>query len=426
MHMDADAFFASCEQAINPSLKGKPVVTGKERNIVAAASYEAKALGISRGVALWEAKKMCPALVVLPSDYETYCIFSKRMFDIFRRYTPTVEEYSIDEAFGELTGLRRLYHASYKEIAQRVQNDIHKELGITVSVGVSVTKTLAKLAAKKRKPAGFMSINAKEHLEVLRGLPVENIWNIGANTAELLRRYGLGDSYDFAVAEEKLLSKILHKPGLQVWHEINGRSVFPVCVDEKTSYQSISKVKTFAPPSGEKEFVFAQLLRNVEGACIKARRYSLAPKKIIIFLREKDFRTKGAEAVLSRPSAFPLELAGTVRKVFEPLFKKGYLYRSTGVVLTDLYPNKPTQRSLFENPLQLEKMTRIYGVVDELRLKYGKYVVHQGSALNALDIQFDEKMRRSSRNSVADRKTNLLKGETKRRRLPLPLLKIKV
>src|SRR3989344_2786433 len=128
IHVDCDAFFASCEQAVNPTLKGKPVVTGKERNIVAAASYEAKALGIRRGVALWDAKKMCPDLVVLPSDYETYSLFSKRMFEIMRRYTPSVEEYSIDEGFAEITGLRRVHRCSYQEIAKKVRESLISEL----------------------------------------------------------------------------------------------------------------------------------------------------------------------------------------------------------------------------------------------------------------------------------------------------------
>ena len=107
LHLDADAFFASCEQAIHPELRGKPVITGKERGIVAAASYEAKARGVQRGVRLWDVKKLCPDAVILPSDYETYSLFSVRMFEILRRFSPDVEEYSIDEAFVDLTGLPR-------------------------------------------------------------------------------------------------------------------------------------------------------------------------------------------------------------------------------------------------------------------------------------------------------------------------------
>ena len=105
LHIDGDAFFTSCEEAIQPELKGKPLITGGERGIVACASYAAKKLGIKRGIALHEAKRICPGLIVLPSDYETYSLFSRRMFNIMRRFTPQVEEYSIDEAFADLTGI---------------------------------------------------------------------------------------------------------------------------------------------------------------------------------------------------------------------------------------------------------------------------------------------------------------------------------
>ncbi len=128
LHVDGDAFFASVEQAVHPELKGRPVVTGQERGIIACASYEAKALGIRRGVPLFEARRCHPALVVLPSDYETYSLYSKRMFAIMRRYTPSVEEYSIDEGFADISGLRRVFRASYQDIARRIQGAVTTRL----------------------------------------------------------------------------------------------------------------------------------------------------------------------------------------------------------------------------------------------------------------------------------------------------------
>ncbi|MDO8723403.1 MAG: DNA polymerase IV, partial [Syntrophales bacterium] len=114
LHIDGDAFFTSCEEVIHPELKGRPLITGGERGIVACASYAAKRLGVKRGVPLHQARSLCPGLIVMPSDYETYSLFSRRMFNIVRRFTPQVEEYSIYEAFAELTGMRRAFHASYE------------------------------------------------------------------------------------------------------------------------------------------------------------------------------------------------------------------------------------------------------------------------------------------------------------------------
>src|ERR687885_763296 len=139
VHIDGDAFFASCEQSRRPQLQGKPVVTGKERGIAASMSYEAKACGVKRGMRLFEVKRLCPDAIILPSDYETYSLYSKRLFAIIRRFTPDVEEYSIDEAFADLTGLRRPLRMSYEEMAQKIKHDLDAELGYTFSVGLAPT-----------------------------------------------------------------------------------------------------------------------------------------------------------------------------------------------------------------------------------------------------------------------------------------------
>ena len=146
VHIDGDAFFASCEQASNPKLKGKPVVTGKERGIAASMSYEAKARGVTRGMRLSDIKRVCPDVVLLPSDYETYSLLSTRFFAIVRRFTPDVEEYSIDEVFADVTGLRRPLGMSYERIAARIKYDLDTELGFTFS------ESLRKQSLDKRRP----------------------------------------------------------------------------------------------------------------------------------------------------------------------------------------------------------------------------------------------------------------------------------
>jgi DNA polymerase IV len=419
VHIDGDSFFASVEQAVKPYLRGKPVVTGKERNIIAAASIEAKKLGITRGVALWEAKKAHPELVVLPTDYETVSIFSKRMFEIMRRYTPVVEEYSVDEGFLDITGLRRVHHAGYRTIAQKLQEEIHRELGITVSVGLSISKVLAKIASKRKKPAGFYAINARDIQTVLNDIPVEDIWNIGPNTAALLKNHGMPTARAFANAPRERMESLLTKPGMEVWAELNGESVLPVLTEPKDSYQTISKVKTFTPPSSDREFLFAQLMKNVENACIKARKYQQAPWRIVVFLKQKDFRAHGLEAKLTRPSAFPLELSPLVQDLFQRVFDPQILYRATGVVLCDLTTSTVLQPSLFENPLRIDKLRRLYSALDSLRERYGKHTVHHASTLAAQNTQH-----RSTRGELPVRKMILLPGETKRRRLPLPMLQV--
>ena len=275
VHFDGDAFFASVEQAIDPSLKGKPVVTGKERGIIACASYEAKALGVKRGIPLHEAVKMCQQLIVLPSDYETYSLYSKRMFDIMRRFTPIVEEYSIDEGFADISGLRRVFHTSYEDIARQLQSSIQAELDITVSVGLSLSKSLAKLASKFRKPRGFTAV-AGNHIHLfLQRTPLEKVWGFGPNTVQLLTKQGLQTAYDFVMRPEKWAERLMGKVGRELWNELRGNAVYPVTTEEKSTYATISKCKTFTAPSRDREFVYARLVRNMESAFIKLRRHKL-------------------------------------------------------------------------------------------------------------------------------------------------------
>jgi len=419
-HIDGDAFFTSCEEAIHPELRGKPIIAGGERGIVACASYPAKKLGVKRGVPLHEARKICPGLIVLPSDYETYSLFSKRMFDIMRRFTPDVEEYSIDEAFSDITGMRRFWKASYEEIALNMKKAIEKELSITVSVGLSITKVLAKVASKHQKPAGMTVITGPDIASYLQDLPVEKIWGIGPATTHYLAKLGIRTALAFAQMSEKTVLKKFTKPGVEIWQELRGRSVYPVTTGEKTSYASISKTKTFAPPSSNAEYLFAQLMRNMESACIKARRYSLAPNRIVVFLKKQDFHSVGSEAKLSRPCACPLEISEVIHELFDACYCPKDTYRTTGVVLLDLEADADTQYTLFDDPIQAEKIKDIYGVADELGQKFGKHTVHLGSS-HLIDI-----LGKGRRGTPTVREQTKMLGETNRRHLGLPLLHVKV
>jgi len=422
LHLDADAFFASCEQAIHPELKGRPVITGKERGIVAAASYEAKAKGVSRGVRLSEVKKLCPDAVILPSDYETYSLFSVRMFEILRRFSPDVEEYSIDEAFVDLTGLRRSFHGSYGEIARQMQEAVEQELGITVSVGVSLSKVLAKIGSKHRKPHGITMIPGRDIHLFLRELPIGKVWGIGPNTTAYLNKHGIRTALDFAQRDEAFTQKHLSKPYQEIWHELNGRSVYPVTTETKSSYQSISKAKTFTPPSTDAGFVFAQLSKNLENACIKARRYKLAATRLTAFLLRQDYASSGVEVKLTRPTAFPAELIAPLRQAFDRLYRPGVPFRQTGVVLAGLIAEESVQYSLFDDMTKVGKLAKVYGSLDELAAKFGKHAVQHASSLPT-KVQAQHE---GARGDVPVRRGALFKGENKRQRLGLPLLHIKV
>lgn len=421
LHIDGDAFFASCEQAVNPMLKGKPVVTGQERGIVSAASYEAKALGIKRGMTLYEVKRNVPKVIFMPSDYETYSLFSKRMFLIMKRWSGQVEEYGIDEGFMDITGLRRAHHRSYQQIAVAVKQEIQQSLGLTVSVGLAATKVLAKIGSKWQKPDGITCIPNRERMHFLEKTFVQDLWGIGNQTAAYMEKLGIQTADQFANKPIEYVEKYFTKPHQEMWHELNGEQVFLVESAVKQKYVSISKTRTFTPPSTDWSFVYAQVIKNLENACIKARRYNLVAKSMFVFLKTQEFRTKGLELRLSRASSYPTELAPLLEQVFHQLFQYRTPYRATGVTLMHLQEDTQIQSSLFDDPLQLEQMKRVYDAVDAVAQKFGKHTVHLGASLHA--NQFEQHL--GDRGDKAKRKGDLLKGETARKRLGMPVMMVK-
>ncbi len=422
IHIDCDAFFTSVEQALHPELRGKPVVTGKERGIVACASYEAKALGVKRPMRLWEAKKLLPQLICLPSDYETYSLYSKRMFAIIREFTPEVEEYSIDEAFADLSGLRRVYRAGYSDIAWKIKEAIQAQLGLTVSVGLSASKTLAKIASKHQKPNGFVVVRANELQHFLPKVELDRVCGFGPNTVALLKKHSIHGCWDYVARPELWAKQLLGKIGVELWHELRGDAVYPIVTAEKTDYASIGKTKTFTPPSSDKNFVRAQLIRNMESAFIKLRRYRLRAKWICVFVRNQEFKSWGAEAELDRATSSIYEAAPLVNQLFEKIFREAVPYRLTGIILSKIEPDGPAQYSLFDDVPKIESFRSIDRVIDEVNELYGKHKLHLGTSLWLAR----HKQHISERGDLPQRKSELLKGETFRQRLAIPVWNVKV
>ncbi len=417
IHIDGDAFFASCEQSRNPKLRGKPVITGKERGIASSMSYEAKAMGVTRGMSLREIKQVCPEAVILPSDYETYSLLSKRFFTIVKKYTPEVEEYSIDECFADITGLRRVLRMGYPEIAEAIKKELDASLGFTFSVGLGPNKSIAKLGSKWKKPSGLTVISAPNIPTYLEKLPAEKVWGIGPNTAAHLERYRITTALQFARKNEEWVRATFSKPFQEIWRELNGEFVFKLETEPKTNYYSISKTKTFTPPSTDRKYVFSQLSKNIENACIKARRYKLAATGIALYLRQQDFQHTGIELKLSRPTAIPSDLITLADEHFDEFFKQNTLYRATGLTLLGLQEDKVSQLDLFGAAVEMTEKKKLYETVDAVNKKYGKHKLYLGSSF--LANKYSQHL--GDRGDLPERKQNMFLGETKRRRLGIPM-----
>ena len=385
LHIDGDAFFVAVEVSKNPKLRGLAVVTGEERGIVSALSYEAKALGIIRGMPIFRVKKEFPKVIILPGDYKSYVKYSGWMFDIVRRYADDVEEYSIDECFADLTGLDKPLKMSYRQIAERIKLEVNKELDLSVSVGVAPTKVLAKVASKWVKPNGFTVIEPDAINNFLAKTPISKIWGIGPHTSQFLGKKGIATAADFTQKNLYWIRQYLSKPYEVIWRELNGESVISVDPNLKTVYSSIQKTRTFHPPTNDKAFLLSQLSKHIEEACAKARHFKLAPKKVSFFIKTQTFRYVNSCINLVLPTNTPETIFALAEKELPKMYEKNVLYRTTGVTLHDLVSSDVSQNDLFGNRKKIEKFEIVHRQIDSLEKKLGKTVIYLGSTHQALN-----------------------------------------
>ena len=382
LHVDGDCFFASVEQSLNSKYRDKPLVTGVERGIASSMSKEAKKMGITRGMPIALVKRNFPDCIVVPGNYEAYMAFANRMFAILRRYTPIVEEYSIDEAFADISGLRRYFNKSYCEIGQAIQTEIESNLDLTVSVGISLTKSLAKLCSKFRKPHGLTCVKGPHIHILLQNTRIDKVWGIGKQTTDFLVKRCCYTAYDFVSKPLSFITRELTKRELEIYQELRGQAVFVVDPKPKTSYKSISKGRTFEPTQN-REQIFAQLTKNIEDATVKCRKYKLAPKKIVIILKTQQFTHFGQGATLNRPTNNTLEIIATARQLFLDCYRPATTFRSTLCLLNDLVPDTRQQLTLFEDPLAIIKQENLSSAIDTINRNYGYGTIHTAASSQA-------------------------------------------
>jgi DNA polymerase-4/DNA polymerase V len=338
------------------------------------------------------------------------------MYEIVRRYTPEVEEYSIDECFADITGMRHVNNMTYGEIVRAVKDDLESELGMTFSLGLAPNKVLSKIGSKWNKPSGITLIPGKLAHEYLVRTPVEDIWGIGKQTSLFLRKFRVADAYQLATASRAWVEHNLSKPYHELHRELSGELVFPLDLETRRAPKSISKTKTFTPPSVERDFVFSELSKNIENACIKARRYGLFSKVFSVYIKTQYFRFRVVEFTLSRAVNTPNLIVSRASGFFDEMFDASEKYRGSGVVMKEL-EYQSSQADLFGESAEVEKYEKVYASVDQMREKYGKHTLFLGSSFEA------NKGRRVNHRKVSpERNSELLKGENTRMRVDIPWL----
>ena len=378
--VDCDSFFVSCEQSVNSELKGRHVCVMSGRGqCVISRSKEAKKLGIRMGMPYFQIEGQMKKATYINANHELYSKISEKVMTILKNFSPKVEVYSIDEAFVDLTGLERLYKKNYLEIAQMIREEVLKHTDIPVSIGVSSSKSLAKLASDKAKTMGegVFLIGARKIVPLLQNTSIDEIWGIGKNLSILLRKNGILTAYELVCQDDLWLNKQIGIRGLEMKHELLGEMVSPVSNEVKLP-KSIQKTSALAKFSSDKNYLKNSLNYHIHRACVKLRGINAKCKGVSIFLRTKDFRVFCEKKVLNVATDFELEISDIVFTLLDKLYNPNILYRSTGVILDTFTMNDEAQMSLFADEKVDEKKEKLSKCFDKLEARFGKDIIQTG------------------------------------------------
>jgi DNA polymerase-4/DNA polymerase V len=380
--VDCDSFYASCEQLLNPSLKGKPVcVMSNNDGCIVARTREAKNMGIKMGMPVFEARKLFPEAYYISGRLGIYGDISNRVMTILKEFSPIVEVYSIDEAFIDLTGLRRVYKKSYIEIAKDIRNAVKEKVGIPVSVGVSLSKTLSKLATERAKKShGYYLIGLRSVTKELQQTELIDIWGMGVNSVALLNKYGIYTAYQFTLQHNKWIKKMLGKKGLELKYELTGESVYQV-TEKAELPKSIQKTCSFATFTSDQLFIRSSIHFHTHRACKKLRRVNMKAEITGIMLRTKDFRVVSASSALLKPTDWEFDIFNATNRLFDEIFIADIIYRSSGVYLSNLTEASEEQLSLFESPEERTRKENLKKTWDNLENRYGNTILLPGGYL---------------------------------------------
>ncbi len=383
LHVDMDAFFASVAERDNPALKGKAVVIGMgTRGVVSAANYEARKFGIHSAMPVSQARRLAPHAVFLPVDMARYQEVSLNIMEIFESFTPNVEPVSVDEAFLDVTGAKRLLGTG-REIATAIRAKVESQEGITCSVGIAPSKFIAKLASTHCKPNGMLEIAPEQILDFLHPLPISAMWGVGPKTAEILERLGLRIIEDIAKLPRTTLIRAVGQASGATLHELSwGRDYRDVAPHD--GEKSISAAETFPTDLDNPEEILREFLKLCERATSRLRDKGLFAKTISIKVRFGDFTT------INRSKTLPLPIDGThevyevVKTIYEALGIDHARLRLVGVSLENLTEGAPVQLMLGER----EKGWReAEGAVDKARERFGPGSVRPARLIDSGDEQ---------------------------------------
>lgn len=375
LHIDVNNFFASIEIMLNPNLKGLPVaVCGSEydrHGIVLAKSYEAKKFGVKTAETVWQAKKKCPNLIIVPPQYEEYKKYSKLIQNIYYSYTDQVEPFGLDECWLDVTGSLKLF-GNVENIAEEIKERVKKEIGVTVSIGVSFTKTFAKLGSDLKKPDAITYISKENFKNIVWPLVTNEIIGVGNSTFKILEEMNLKTIGELANCDISLLEQKLGKHGRILWKRVNGIDDEIVDANIYTaSPKSIGNGKTFRndlTKINDIRSAFQNLTYEISN---KLKKHRLEAKNIQIVIRDNQFNDKQLQCELPTITSSSLIITNTAMDLFKK-YKWNKPIRALTIRAINLIEEGTNdQISLFEEKDEYEKIKKIDKVMFEINNKFG-------------------------------------------------------
>jgi DNA polymerase IV len=378
-HVDLDAFFAAVEQRDRPELRGKPVIVGgggpHDRGVVSTCSYEARPFGVRSAMPLRTAAALCPQAVFLPVDGRKYAAVSRDVMAILRRFTPRVEQLSIDEAFLDLAGTEKLAGPP-EAVARRIKREITDETRLTASVGLATNRLVAKIASDLRKPDGLVIVEPGDEAAFLAPLPIERLWGVGARTRAALTDYGVRTIGDLAALPEAVLQRRFGSNGSVLAARARGVDSTPV--GGETAAKSIGQEHTFDVDTADWEVIERTLLALSEGVGARLRAAGVRCATITVKIRDSAFVTITRQRSVGQPT----DETDAIWRTAVALARReirGMHVRLLGVTASGL--TEPSQLPLF--PDDGERRRRALEAADDIRRRFGRRAIQRARLLGA-------------------------------------------
>jgi len=378
VHFDLDTFFVSVERLQNPALQGKPVIIGgmSDRGVVASCSYEARRFGVSSAMPMKMARMMCRDAVFIRGDMELYSRYSFLVTDIIAEKAPLYEKASIDEHYLDVTGMDRFF--GLLKWTHELRTAIMKNTGLPISFGLSVNKTVSKIATGEAKPNGELQIPEDHVKPFLAPLSIRKIPGIGEKTYPLLRSMGVATIDTLSRIPLEMMERVMGKNGIILWERANGIDTTPV--RQYSESKSVSTETTFEQDTIDVVRMKEILVKMVEKIAFELREQQKLTTCVTVKIRYSNFDTHTVQQQVPY-TAFDHVLIPIVKELFDKLYQRRMLIRLIGVRFSKLVPGSQ-QIDLFEDSVE---MINLYQAMDRIRGKYGRKIVRRGVAVKTAD-----------------------------------------